>query len=396
MFNTLDDFEFEGKVVVLRADLNVPMEEGKVSDTTRIDRVVPTIKEMTEKGAKVAIISHFGRPGGEVKAEFSLSQIVGSIEESLGSKITFVNDCIGPVAKTAIEAAEAGSVLLLENLRFHKDETENNEVFAKSLAELGDVYVNDAFSVSHRAHASTQGITKFLPSAAGRLMQTELEALNSALKDPESPVVAVIGGAKISTKLELIYNVVSKVDVLILGGGMANTFDYANGTDVGISLCEKDMKEEALKIMAEAKKQGCKVVLPADRVAVKEFKANAPSRIVDAENGVEADEEFLDMGPKGIEEACAIIDEAKTVLWNGPFGVFEMEPFDNGTNKVAQHVAKLTKEGKITSVAGGGDTVAALIKAGVENDFTYISAAGGAFLETLEGKELPGVVALEK
>lgn len=396
MFNTLDDFEFEGKTVILRADLNVPMEDGKVSDTTRIDRVVPTIKEMTEKGAKVVIISHFGRPGGEALAEFSLNQIVPAIEDSLGKKLTFVNECVGPIPKEAIEKAEAGDVLMLENLRFHKDETENNEVFAKELAELGDIYINDAFSVSHRAHASTQGITNFLPSGAGRLMQTELEALNSALKDPESPVVAVVGGAKISTKLDLLYNVVSKVDILILGGGMANTFDYANGTDVGLSLCEKDMKEEALKIMAEAKKQGCEVVLPADRIATKEFKAHAPSRVVDAENGVEADEEFLDMGPKGIEAACKILDTAKTVLWNGPFGVFEMEPFDNGTNKVAQHVAKLTKEGKIVSVAGGGDTVSALIKAGVENDFTYISAAGGAFLETLEGKELPGVVALEK
>jgi len=396
MFNTLDDFEFEGKTVVLRADLNVPMEEGKVSDATRIDRVVPTIKELTSKGAKVVVISHFGRPKGEKKPEFSLRQIVPAMEKSLGQKISFVDECVGPIAKNAIEEAKAGDVLLLENLRFHKEETDNNEVFAKELSELGDVYVNDAFSVSHRAHASTEGITKFLPSAAGRLMQTELEALNSALENPEKPVVAVVGGAKISTKLELIYNVVSKVDFLILGGGMATTFDYAQGMEVGMSLCEKDMKDEALKILVEAKKQGCEVILPLDRVVAKEFKAHAPSRVMNEEEPIADDEEILDMGPAGIQKACDIIDGAKTVLWNGPFGVFEMEPFDNATNKVAQHVAKLTKEGKLTSVAGGGDTVAALIKAGVEQDFTYVSAAGGAFLETLEGKDLPGVVALEK
>ncbi|MCT4575136.1 MAG: phosphoglycerate kinase [Alphaproteobacteria bacterium] len=396
MFNTIDDFDFNGKTVVLRADLNVPMEEGKVSDTTRIDRVVPTIKELQEKGAKVVVISHFGRPGGEVKSEFSLGQIVSAIETSLGSSVAFADECVGPIAKEAIAKAEAGDVILLENLRFHKDETENDEIFAKELAELGDVYINDAFSVSHRAHASTQGVTKFLPSAAGRLMQTELEALNSALEAPEKPVVAVVGGAKISTKLDLLYNIVSKVDVLILGGGMANTFDYAIGNEVGMSLCEKDMKDEALKIIAEAKKQGCEIVLPADRIAIKEFKAHAPNRVVDADNVVQEDEEFVDMGPKGIERACEIISKAKTVLWNGPFGVFEMEPFDNGTNKVAQFVGKMTAEGNLTSVAGGGDTVSALAKSGAKEQFTYVSAAGGAFLETLEGKELPGVVALEK
>jgi len=396
MFNTIDDFEFKGKTVVLRADLNVPTEDGTVTDTTRIDRVVPTIKELADKGAKVVIISHFGRPKGEVKPEFSLQQIVPAFEKSLGKSIKFVTECVGPVAKTAIESLEAGEVVLLENLRFHKEETDNDEIFAKDLSELGDIYINDAFSVSHRAHASTQGITKFLPSGAGRLMQTELEALNSALEDPEKPVVAVVGGAKISTKLDLLYNVVSKVDYLILGGGMATTFDYAQGMSVGMSLCEKDMKDEALKIMDEAKKQGCTIVLPADRIVVKEFKENAPSRVMHEEDPINEDEEIIDMGPEGIAKACEIISKAKTVLWNGPFGVFEMKPFDKATNEVAQFVAKLTKEGKITSVAGGGDTVSALINAGVEKDLTYVSAAGGAFLETLEGKKLPGVVALEK
>jgi phosphoglycerate kinase len=390
-FKTLKDMNLKDKVVLLRADLNVPAKNGTVTDTTRIDRLRETIDYLAAHGAKTAILSHFGRPKGGYEAEFSLAFLPGALEKSWGVKVAFAKDCIGAPAQEAIAALKPGQFVLLENLRFHKGEEANDPAFARELAKNGDIYVNDAFSAAHRAHASTEGLAHLLPTAAGFLMEAELNALADALEAPKKPVVAIVGGAKISTKLSVLDNLVQKVDVLVLGGGMANTFLFAKGSDVGKSLCEKDMKEEAQRIMETARRSGCEIFLPADCVAVDEFKENAPSSVMpsDAIEGM-----AVDIGPQAIAALSAKLETASTVLWNGPLGVFEMKPFDNGTNAIARRVAELTKAGKLVSVAGGGDTVSALENAGVAADFTYISTAGGAFLEWLEGKTLPGVAAL--
>lgn len=384
-FNSLKDFDVTGKTVLVRADLNVPVQDGKVTDTTRIDRVKPTIDYLLGKGAKIVVLSHYGRPKGKPNAEFSQSFLPPVLEAQWGNKVAFVEKPSG---------AFEDDITLIENLRFHPGEEQNDPEFAKFLSTLGDIYVNDAFSAAHRAHASTEGITHYLPSCAGMLMESELNALNDALENPEKPVVAVVGGAKVSTKLSVLNNLVQKVDYLVLGGGMANTFLYADGKEVGMSLCEPDMAEEARTITDTAAKAGCQIIIPEDQVAIREFKAGAAHEIIKV-GTIAKDQESVDIGPKTIGVIEAILDDCKTVLWNGPMGVFEMKPFDTGTNKVAQKVAQLTKEKGITSVAGGGDTVSALENAGVIDDFTYISAAGGAFLEWLEGKTLPGVAALE-
>ena len=394
-FKTLDDLSISGKTVLVRADLNVPVQDGQVSDTTRIDRLVPTLKEIASKGAKVVVLSHFGRPKGGPDTKNSLRQVAPALEKALGAPVAFAEDCVGPAAEQAVKALPAGGVLLLENLRFHAGEEKNDADFVGRLAALGDVYVNDAFSAAHRAHASTEGLAHRLPAAAGRLMQAELEALGKALAKPERPVAAVVGGAKISTKLDLLLNMVARVDLLALGGGMANTFLYAQGVDVGASLAEKDMADQARAIMARAKEKGCEILLPKDGVVAKEFKAGAANRV--AEIGkTAADEMILDVGPATVEFLGLKLQGAKTVVWNGPLGAFEIEPFDAGTNAVAGVVAALTRDGRVLSVAGGGDTVAALEHAGAAGSFSYISTAGGAFLEWLEGKELPGVKALEQ
>jgi phosphoglycerate kinase len=394
-FNTIDDIEVNGKTVLVRADLNVPMQDGKVSDTTRIDRLAPTLKELSLKGAKVVVLSHFGRPKNGPDAKNSLRHVLDALSAAVGQKVAFAEDCVGQPAKDAIAKVHEGAIVLLENTRFHAEEEKNDPAFAAQLAELGDVYVNDAFSAAHRAHASTEGVARLLPNAAGRLMEAELKALTLALEKPERPVAAVVGGAKISTKLDLLGNMVRKVDMLALGGGMANTFLFAQGVDVGASLCEKDMADQARAIMATAKEANCAILLPTDFVVAKEFKAGAANRVVPA-NGIGADEMALDVGPATVAFLADKLKAAKTIVWNGPLGAFEIAPFDAGTNAVAKIVADRTEAGGLLSVAGGGDTVAALAHAGAEDKFTYVSAAGGAFLEWLEGKELPGVAALAK
>ncbi|MDQ2106267.1 phosphoglycerate kinase [Azospirillum isscasi] len=394
-FNTIDDLDVNGKTVLVRADLNVPMQDGKVSDTTRIDRLAPTLTELATKGAKVVVLSHFGRPKNGPDAKNSLRNVLEALSAAVGQTVAFGEDCVGDKAKAAIDGVQPGAIVLLENTRFHAEEEKNDKDFAKKIADLGDLYVNDAFSAAHRAHASTEGVAHYLPAAAGRLMQAELEALTKALEKPERPVAAVVGGAKISTKLDLLGNLVKKVDMLALGGGMANTFLYAQGVDVGASLCEKDMADQARAIIETAKASNCELLLPKDFIVAKEFKAGAAHRAVPAD-GIGADEMALDVGPATVEFLGLKLQGAKTVVWNGPLGAFEIQPFDAGTNAVAGLVAERTSEGGLLSVAGGGDTVAALAHAGVEEKFTYISAAGGAFLEWLEGKELPGVAALKK
>jgi len=395
-FRTLDDFEVGGKTVLVRGDLNVPMKDGTVTDTTRLDRLAPTLLELADKGAKVVVLSHFGRPKGKADPGFSLKPVVPALEKALGGRpVAFAEDCVGPAAEAAVGRLSDGGILLLENVRFHPGEEKNDEEFARGLAALGDIYINDAFSAAHRAHASTEAIARLLPSAAGRLMQAELEALSRALEKPARPVVAVVGGAKISTKLDLLGNLVGKVDMLVLGGGMANTFLHAKGVNVGASLAEKDMADAAREIMGKADAAGCELLLPVDGIVAAEFKAGAESHDVPIDQ-VPDDRMILDIGPKSVEMLSLKIQGAKTVLWNGPLGAFEIEPFDAGTNAVAGLVAALTKEGRLLSVAGGGDTVAALGKAGVEDAFSYVSTAGGAFLEWLEGKELPGVAALRR
>ncbi|KAA0597882.1 phosphoglycerate kinase [Azospirillum lipoferum] len=394
-FNTIDDLEVSGKTVLVRADLNVPMQDGKVSDTTRIDRLAPTLKELSSKGAKVVVLSHFGRPKNGPDTKNSLRNVLDALSAAVGQKVAFAEDCVGEKAKEAIAKVHEGAIVLLENTRFHAEEEKNDPAFARQMAELGDLYVNDAFSAAHRAHASTEGVARLLPSAAGRLMEAELKALTLALEKPERPVAAVVGGAKISTKLELLGNMVRKVDLLVLGGGMANTFLFAQGTDVGASLCEKDMADQARAIMATAKEANCEILLPKDFVVAKEFKAGAANRVV-AFDAIGADEMALDIGPATVEFLGVKLQGAKTIVWNGPLGAFEIQPFDAGTNAVAGLVAARTEAGGLLSVAGGGDTVAALAHAGAEDKFTYVSAAGGAFLEWLEGKELPGVAALKK
>ena len=392
-FKTLQDFDLKGKRVLVRADLNVPAKDGKVTDTTRIDRLKPTIDFLTSKGAKTIVLSHFGRPKGGYEAEFSQEFLAPVCAKSWGKNVAFAKDCIGDDAGKAVADLKDGEIVLLENLRFHKGEEKNDQAFIGELAKLGDIYVNDAFSAAHRAHASTEGLAHRLPTAAGFLMEAELNALNDALETPKKPVIAIVGGSKISTKLSVLNNLVKKVDYLFLGGGMANTFLVAQGVEVGKSLCERDMVDEAKTIMQTAKDAGCEIVLPIDRVCVTKFGENAPFQIRQTED-MPADEEAVDVGPATIEKLGDILSGCATALWNGPMGVFEVKPFDKGTNDLARTVAKLTKAGSLTSVAGGGDTVSALENAGCADDFTYISSAGGAFLEWLEGKELPGVAAL--
>jgi len=394
-FRTLDDLELSGKRVLVRCDLNVPMKDGKVTDATRIDRSAATLRELSAKGAKVIILSHFGRPKGKRAAEFSLQPLVEPLAMALGRKIAFAEDCIGKPAADVVAALQNGDVALLENLRFHDAEEANDKHFAAELAKLGDIYVNDAFSCAHRAHASTEGIAHILPSAAGRLMQEELDHLGAALEKPQRPVTALVGGAKVSTKLDLLGNLVTKVDRLVIGGGMANTFLFAQGIEVGKSLAERDLADTARDILAKAKAAQCTIVLPVDAVVASAFKANAANKVVDV-NAVPADQMILDVGPKSIAEINRHLDNSKTLVWNGPLGAFETEPFDKGTVAVARHAAQLSIAKKLLSVAGGGDTVAALAHAGAEADFSYISTAGGAFLEWLEGKELPGVTALKR
>ncbi len=395
-FKTLDDLtDIAGKRVLVRVDLNVPVTDGKVSDTTRIERVAPTIRELSEKGAKVILLAHFGRPKGEPVADMSLSLIAPAVEEVLDQSVAFASDCIGAPAADAIAKMNNGDILLLENTRFHKGEEKNTPEFTAELAKNGDIYVNDAFSAAHRAHASTEGLAHHLPAYAGRTMQAELEALEKGLGNPARPVVAIVGGAKVSTKIDLLMNLVKKVDALVIGGGMANTFLAANGTDVGKSLCEHDLADTAKQIMLEAATAGCAIVLPSDGVVAREFKAGADNETVDI-NAIPADAMVLDVGPKSVEAVNAWIGRAATLVWNGPLGAFEIAPFDKATVAAARHAADCTREGQLVSVAGGGDTVSALNHAGVADDFTYVSTAGGAFLEWMEGKELPGVAVLSR
>ncbi|MBV8652857.1 MAG: phosphoglycerate kinase [Alphaproteobacteria bacterium] len=393
-FHTIDDLDVTGKRVLLRADLNVPVKDGKVTDATRIERLAPTIEDLAKRGARVVVMSHFGRPKGKPDPEFSLRPLLAPLSQALGGRpIAFAEDCIGPAAQKAIAALKDGDVALLENLRFHAEEEKNDPGFAKHLAELGDFYVNDAFSAAHGAHASTEGLAHLLPKAAGRLMQEELEALAKALEAPERPLAALVGGAKVSTKLDLLNFMIEKVDVLIIGGAMANTLLFAQGVDVGKSLCERDLAATASAILDKAKKAKCQLVLPVDAVVAREFKANAPTEIT-AVGKIPSDAMILDIGPASVAAINSSLDTSKTLVWNGPLGAFETQPFDRGTAAIAKKVAELTEAGNLMSVAGGGDTVAALAAAGVTDDLTYVSTAGGAFLEWLEGRELPGVAAL--
>jgi phosphoglycerate kinase len=388
-FRTLDQADVKNKRVLVRVDLNVPMDNGKVTDTTRIERIVPTITEIADKGGKVILLAHFGRPKGRDLKE-SLKPVAAAVTDVIKRPVAFAEDCIGDVAKAAIDKMQPGDIVCLENTRFYKEEEKNDPAFVDQLAALGDIYVNDAFSAAHRAHASTEGLGHKLPTYAGRTMQAEVEALSKALEAPTRPVAAIAGGAKVSTKLDLLGNLLDKVDVLIIGGAMANTFLLAQGKSVGKSLVEPDLLNTAREIMEKAKVRNREIVLPVDVVVAKEFKALAPSRVVDA-NHVGDDEMILDIGPRSIEHVVSVLARCKTLVWNGPFGAFEMEPFDTGTIEVAEAAAELTQAGKIISVAGGGDTVAALNAAGAADRFSYVSTAGGAFLEWLEGKSLPGV-----
>ena len=393
-FRTLDDAgSLAGKRVLMRVDLNVPMEGGRVSDATRIARVAPTIREVAGKGAKVILLAHFGRPKGERVPGDSLEAVVPALGDALGRRVTFAADCIGDAAGKAVAAMRDGDVLLLENTRFHAGEERNDPDFADALAANGDIYVNEAFSAAHRAHASTEGLAHRLPAYAGRAMQAELEALSRGLESPQRPVIALVGGAKVSSKIDLLENLVAKVDMLVIGGGMANTFLNAQGRAVGRSLCEKDLAGTALRILAAAEKAGCRIVLPVDAVAASAFAAHAPHETVSVD-AVPEDGMILDAGPDSVAAINSAIDEARTLVWNGPLGAFELAPFDAATVAAARHAAGRTKAKKLVSVAGGGDTVAALNHAGVAGDFTYVSTAGGAFLEWLEGKALPGVEAL--
>ncbi|MDY4884691.1 MAG: phosphoglycerate kinase [Alphaproteobacteria bacterium] len=400
-YRTLEDLSnLNGKVVMLRADLNVPMDENfNVTNTARIDRTVPTIKYLMDKGAKVVVISHFGRPEGKGDMKNSLSHIVPNLQKALGHKVVFVDDCIGPKVVQAVKNMKADEVLLLENLRFYDEEKKGNAEWAKELVKPADIYVSDAFSTAHRAHASMVAAAEQLPSVMGLLMEEEVDALTKGLNNPERPLMAIVGGSKVSTKLDLLNNLVKKVNKLVISGGMAHTFLKAQGFDTineKNSLVQPDMIETAKEIMATAKASDCEIILPVDLVAAKEFKPNAEHKTVDLEHIPAEGWELLDIGEKSIAQINAKLEECKTLVWNGPLGVFEMKPFDNATNKVAQKAAELTAAGKLTSVAGGGDTVSALTNAGVADKFTYISTAGGAFLEWMEGKELPGVAVMKK
>jgi len=392
-FQTLYDLKPENKTVLLRCDLNVPVRNGKITDTTRIDRLKPTIDYLVKHGAKILVLSHFGRPKGEHNPEFSLSFLPDTLSKCWNIEVSFSDDCIGEPAKTLTKKLQPGQVGLLENLRFHKGEESNDKDFARKLADLGDLHVNDAFSASHRAHASIEALAHLLPTGAGFLMQAELEALSSALNDLEHPLAIVVGGVKISTKLKLLNNLVQKADMLILGGGMANTFLYAQGMDMKKSLYEPDMAPQATAIMEEAEQSGCKIILPVDGIAAKAFEENAPWQVCDIQC-VPDDHMVLDIGPQTLEMLKGMLQQCSTLVWNGPIGAFEVSPFDKGTVELAKHAAALTESHAIKSVAGGGDTVAALEHAGVTSQFSYISTAGGAFLEWMEGKQLPGVAAL--
>ncbi|KAG1648847.1 Phosphoglycerate kinase [Nymphon striatum] len=385
-----------GKRCLVRVDLNVPMADGVVTDSTRLTRIAPTIEELSSKGAKVILLAHFGRPKGQVVAEMSLKPVAQALEEVLDHRVDFSHDCIGEEAAKEIGEMASGDVLLLENTRFHAGEENNAADFSKALAANGDVYINDAFSAAHRAHASTEGLAKLLPAYAGRTMEAELVALNKALGDPQRPLGAVVGGAKVSTKIDLLENLVSKLDVLIIGGGMANTFNAAMGTDMGSSLQEPDMYDKAHAIMAAAEKNGCRIVLPTDGKVTAEFAAGAPfeTMALNKDTVIPQGKESLDAGDETIAAVIKEFEKLSTLIWNGPFGAFEMPPFDGATMATAKAAAELTKSGRMISVAGGGDTVSALNQAGAADEFTYISTAGGAFLEWMEGKELPGVVAL--
>jgi len=391
-FRTLDDVDVNGKRVLLRVDLNVPMENGRVTDATRIERVAPTIAEIADKGGKVILLAHFGRPKGP-DPEQSLKPVAAETARILKRPVAFAEDCIGEKAGTAVAAMRPGDILCLENTRFHKGEEKNQPAFVAELAKLGDIWVNDAFSAAHRAHASTEGLGHKLPAYAGRTMQAELDALEKALNAPQRPVAAVVGGAKVSTKLDLLGNLVARVNVLLIGGGMANTFLLALGNPVGKSLAEHDLVGTARDILNTAKTRNCEIILPVDAIVAEKFEANAPSRAV-AADAVGDNEMILDIGPRSTEHAISALARVKTLVWNGPFGAFELEPFDNATVAVAEAAAELTSLGKLVSVAGGGDTVAALNHAGVADRFTYVSTAGGAFLEWMEGKPLPGVEVL--
>ena len=391
-FHTLDEADVKGKRILLRVDFNVPMGNGKISDVTRIERIAPTITEIADKGGKVILLSHFGRPKGRDPKD-SLKPVAEASAKIIKRPMAFADDCIGASAEAAVGAMKPGDILCLENTRFHAGEEKNDPAFIAALAKLGDIWVNDAFSVAHRAHASTEGLGHKLPAFAGRTMQAEIDALTKALETPRRPVAAVIGGAKVSTKLDLLGNLVAKVNALIIGGGMANTFLAAQGKSVGKSLCEHDLAKTAHNILAEAKSKNCEVVLPVDAVVARKFEANSPSRVVSIDD-VGAEDMILDIGPRSVEHVISVLARMKTLVWNGPFGAFELEPFDNGTIEVAEAVAELTETGKLVSVAGGGDTVAALNAAGVTDRFTYVSTAGGAFLEWMEGKALPGVEVL--
>jgi phosphoglycerate kinase len=397
-FRTLDQAETAGKTALVRVDFNVPMADsglGKVvSDDTRLRAAMPTIRKLTHKGAKVVLLAHFDRPKGKRVPEMSLKPVVRPLSALLGKDVHFADDCVGPKAKAAVEAMHPGDVLLLENVRYHAGEEKNDPAFAQQLAKLGDLYVNDAFSAAHRAHASTEGVARLLPSYAGESMRAELEALDKALGNPERPVIGIVGGSKVSTKLELLRNLVTKLDKLAIGGGMANTFLYAQGHDVGASYAEKELAETAREIIRLAGKNNCKLFLPLDIVVAEKMAAGAPARVRNL-GSIDEDERILDAGPETVERLCRAISNSKTLIWNGPLGVFEMPPFDKGTMEAARHAAERVKEGKLVAVAGGGDTVAALNAAGVTQDFTFVSTAGGAFLEWMEGKELPGVAALK-
>ncbi len=394
-FKTVKSLDVNNKVILLRADLNVPRQGNRVTETSRISRLKPTIQYLHEKGARVLIISHFGRPNGAFDPDMSLKFLTPTLEEEWGLPVRFCSECVGETAQNIARATKAGDIVLMENIRFNKLEKQNDPEFSKALASLGDIYVNDAFSVSHRCHSSTSGICEYLPSVAGLLMEEELNALSRALEKPEKPVLAVTGGSKISSKLGVLENLIEKVDFLVLGGGMANTFLYAKGVNMGSSLCEKDMKDTATDIMNKAEKIGCEIILPLDVVVTKELKKDTSYETVDV-NAIPADQMAIDIGEKTISYICEKIEKSKTVVWNGPMGVFEIKPFDHGTNMVANCVTKQTAANECVSIAGGGDTVAALENANAIEGFSYISTAGGAFLEWLEGKELPGVIALRK
>jgi len=399
-FRTLDHLaddlgDIRGKVALVRVDLNLPMKDGRATDVTRVQAVAPTILELADGGAKVLLLAHYGRPKGERHSTMSLSIVQGDVERVLGREVMFISEVSGPVAQQAVGILRPGDIGILDNTRFWPGEEKNDPEFAKGIAALGDFYVNDAFSAAHRAHASTEGLAHLLPAYAGRAMERELNALEAALGSPRPPVAAVVGGAKVSTKLAVLENLVGKVQHLIIGGGMANTFLAARGVDVGKSLCEHDLSATAEAIMNAADAAGCTVHLPYDVVVAKEFAADPPSLRVCNVHEVAADEMILDVGPQAVEALADVLKTCRTLVWNGPLGAFETPPFDAATVALAQTAAALSKEGSLVSVAGGGDTVAALNHAGVAGDFTYISTAGGAFLEWMEGKELPGVAALE-